>query len=83
MYFNQQMGALHTLCWSKSFVSALKQVFPFFPSQTEKRKKKERRSLATLLEGAGYTLKIFECEIQILTIFGGFRVKKLDYKCYS
>ena len=27
-YFDQQTGALHAVCWLKSFVSALKQVFP-------------------------------------------------------
>ena len=44
VYFNQQMGALLSVCWSKSFVSLLKQVFHFFPSLTEKRKKKERKA---------------------------------------
>ena len=30
VFFNQPMGAQHTICWSKSIVSALKQVFPSF-----------------------------------------------------
>ena len=30
VYFDQQMGALHAVCWLKSFVSALKQVFLYF-----------------------------------------------------
>ena len=35
--------------------------------------------LATLLEGAGYLFKIFECEFQILTLFGVKQAVKLDY----
>ena len=40
VYFDQQMGALHAVYWSKSYVSALKHLFS---SQTEKRKKKGKR----------------------------------------
>ena len=35
----QQMVALHAVCWSKSSFSVFKQVFPFFTSQTKKKKK--------------------------------------------
>ena len=31
--------------------------------------------LATLLEGAGYTFKIFECDFQIISFIGGFCVE--------
>ena len=38
VYFDQQMGAPHAVCWSKSFVSALKQAFWYSLSQMEKKK---------------------------------------------
>ena len=34
--FNQQTGASQAVHWSKSSLSAFKQVFPPFPSQMEK-----------------------------------------------
>ena len=37
VYFDQQMGALHPVCWSKSVVSALK---CNFPSLTEEKERK-------------------------------------------
>ena len=44
VYFDQQMGAPHAVCWSKSFDSALKQVFCLFPSLMEKKKEKRKES---------------------------------------
>ena len=43
VYFDQQMGAPHAVCWSKSFDSALKQVFCLFPSLMEKKERKKKR----------------------------------------
>ena len=43
VYLDQQTGALHAIYWSKSFVSAPKQIFCLFLSLTEKRKKKDRK----------------------------------------
>ena len=41
MYFDQRTGALHAICWSKSFVSALKHIFCLFPSLKGKKKKRK------------------------------------------
>ena len=41
-YFDQWDGAPHAVPWSKSFVSAWKQVFPSF-SVTNKKKKEKRK----------------------------------------
>ena len=38
VYFDQRKGALHAVSLVKSFLSALKKFFYFFPSQTEKKK---------------------------------------------
>ena len=43
-YFDQQTGARYVVCWSKSFVSALKQVFPSFYITNGKRQKIERKA---------------------------------------
>ena len=44
MYFDQRKVALHAVCWSNSFVFALKQVLCIFWSLTEKKEKKERKA---------------------------------------
>ena len=44
VYFDQQMGAPHTIRWSKSFATALKQVFLYFPSLTEEKERKKKES---------------------------------------
>ena len=45
VYFDQQMGALHAVCWLKSFFSFLKQVFSSFSvTNRKKRKKKEKKA---------------------------------------
>ena len=44
VYFDQRTGAPHAVCWSKSYILALKQVFHFFLSQWKKRKKIERKA---------------------------------------
>ena len=43
VHFDQQTGAPHAVCWSKSFVLALKQVFPFFLTQTGKKEGKHKK----------------------------------------
>ena len=40
MYFDQQTGAPHAVCWLKLFFSVLKQSFPSFMSQTERKERK-------------------------------------------
>ena len=37
MYFDQQISAPHTVCWSKSSFSAINKFYKFFPSQTGKK----------------------------------------------
>ena len=44
VYFNQWMGAPHTVHWLKSFVSALKQVFSFFSVTNGKEERKKRKA---------------------------------------
>ena len=41
VYFYLGTSAPHTVCWSKYYVSALKQVFLYFPSLTERKRKKK------------------------------------------
>ena len=43
MYIDQRRGAPHVVCWLKSFVSALKQVFLYF-SITHRKKEKRKES---------------------------------------
>ena len=40
-YFDQQLGALHTLRWSKLFFLMLKQLYPLLMEQNEKKKKRK------------------------------------------
>ena len=49
MYFDQQPGAPHAIRWSKSFVSALKQLFSSFSFTNRKKKEKYRKVQFSLL----------------------------------
>ena len=40
VYFDQLTGALHTVCWLKLFVFALKQIFSYFSITNGKRERK-------------------------------------------
>ena len=44
VYFDQQMGAPHAVCWSKSIFSALKQVFSSFSITNGKKKGKRKET---------------------------------------
>ena len=44
VYFDQQTGVLHIVCWLKSFYLALKQVFPSFSVTNRKKKEKRKES---------------------------------------
>ena len=43
MYFDQQISAPHTVCWSKSSISAIKQVFQIFSFTNRKKEVKAQK----------------------------------------
>ena len=53
VYFDQQMGPPHTIRWSKSFVSMVKQVFWYF-SVTNGRKRKESTKIKHAKRGSTF-----------------------------
>ena len=59
VYFDQRSGAPHAVCWSKSFVSTLKQVFIYFPITKKRKAQKITRKTCKkgVYQGSGATLK--------------------------
>ena len=55
VYFDQLMGALHAICWSKSFVSVLKQFFSSF-TDTNGKKNEKRKERAKITQKNGKTV---------------------------
>ena len=59
VYFDQQTGAPHAVPWSKSFVSARKQIFSSFSVSNGKKKgKRENNTKKTFIKGG---LPAFKC----------------------
>ena len=52
VYFNQQIGAWHAVCWSKSVFLVLNKVFPtFFVTNEKKEEKMQKITGKTCIKG--------------------------------
>ena len=60
-YSDQQTGAPHTVCCSKSFVFTFKQVFSYF-SITNGKKKEKRKAVQTYAKTCNKTTLISICD---------------------